>query len=637
MKINDVIDGRYKIISLAGKGGTSIVYKAININLGMELAIKEISKSNKEKFDLLVEPNLLKKLQHPSLPRIIDILETKDTFYIIEDFIDGTSLENLIGQVDKFTEKKVLKWGTELAEVLLYLHTQEPNPIIYRDMKPGNIMLNKNGQIKLVDFGIAREFKKEVTTDTVIIGTRGYAAPEQYGTHQTDERTDIYSLGVTMYHLVTGRGPNDPPFEIKSVRTIDQKLSEGIEHIIAKCTKQDPNERYQNINDLIYDFKNIEKLSSKYKKAKRAIRIRGISIIAIFIFFVSLIGVGAYSIRDAKFNEYLEKIEIAVQTEKNMGIEESVESFNNAISMFEKEDEAYLALANAYIGNMQFDNALSLLQKEALEKNKGIQKSDLYSYLLGVCLFAKSDYVSALEEFNKVKDQKIEGFDYYKSISEALSKPEALSGDDEVIKSIDILKKSIEQSNNEDFKIRGYIMLSDIYRDNPFIFENGDEMQIQILEKAISKAKNKNTPILYERLAQAYYSSGLMVFGDEEASKIKFQKSLDNYNLLLKLGYETSTIYKNIGAIYKHLGEYSKSEEVFLRLVQKHPNDFKGYIELAFLYNQIENGKAIENRDYSNVKKYYELAVSVNTNENNMEISRLEVIMDELKSQGFIK
>lgn len=637
MKINEVIDGRYKVISLVGKGGTSVVYKAININLGTELAIKEISKSNTEKFDLLVEPNLLKKLQHPSLPRIIDILEGKDAFYIIEDFIDGTSLENLIGQVDKFSEEKVIKWGRELSEVLLYLHNQKPHPIIYRDMKPGNIMLNKNAQIKLVDFGIAREFKEELSSDTVIIGTKGYAAPEQYGSHQTDERTDIYSLGVTMYHLVTGKGPNDPPFEIRPVRSIDSKLSEGIEHIIIKCTKQDPTKRYQKVDDLIYDLKNIEKLSSKYKKEKRAIKMRGIGIGCILTFFISLIGIGGYSIRQSKFQDYLSSIEIAVQTEKNMGIDESIESFNSAISMFEKEDEGYLALANAYVEDMQFDKALVLLQKEAVSKNKGIRKSDSYNYLLGMCLFAKSDYVSALEEFNKVKDKKIEGFDFYKSLSEALSKPEALSGDDDVVKSIDSLKQSIEQSNDEEFRLRGYIMLSDIYRDNPFIFENGEEMQIQILEKAISQAKNKNNPILYERLAQAYYSKGLMAFGDENSSKIQFQKSLDNYNLLLKLGYETSTIYKNIGAIYKHLGDYTKSEEVFLRLVQKYPNDFKGYLELAFLYNQIENGKKGETKDYSNVKKYYDLAVKVNNTENNMELSRLKIIIEELKSQGFIK
>ncbi|MGL6184869.1 MAG: protein kinase domain-containing protein [Clostridium chrysemydis] len=625
MEINSLLDGKYKIIALAGKGGTSTVYKGININLGTEWAIKEISKSNKDKFDLLIEPNILKNLQHVSLPRIVDIIETKDYYYIVEDFIDGTSLENLLNQVDKFPEERVIKWAKELCKVLEYLHSQTPNPIIYRDMKPGNIMLSKKGDIKLVDFGIAREFKKEVTTDTVIIGTKGYAAPEQYGSHQTDERTDIYSLGVTLYHLLTGKGPNDPPFEILPVREINKSFSEGIEHIILKATKQNPNQRYMSIKEMCYDLDNIDKLSNQYKSNQRKIKIRVGVLGVAFVFSASLVVMGVLSIRNYKIKEYLEKVEIAVDTEKNVGMEKAKPVFLETTEMFPRRDEAYLALAKTYINNLQYDDALSLLQIESLNKNKDIRKNEEYKYLLGVCLFAKSDYIGALEEFSEIDGSKFPEYEFYKGISETLSKPEGLNKNDEVTNMMENLKQDLERSDDEEFKTRGYLMLADIYRDNSMVFENSEDMQINILEKAISQSTNKNNTILYERLAQAYYLKALPLLGDDSANKY-LNKALDNYDILLKTGYETSSVYRNIGVIYKHLGKVNKAKETFNILIEKYPKDFKGYVELAFLN--------ISTRNYKEAIKNYNLAKKFNTLENNNEISRLEILIEDIKGKG---
>lgn len=638
MKINSIVDGRYRIMSLVGKGGTAVVYKALNVNLGTEWAIKEISKTNQEKFDLLVEPNLLKKLQHPSLPRIVDILENDDTFYIIEDFIDGTSLDNLLNQVEKFSEEKVIRWGKELSEVLNYLHNQQPNPVIYRDMKPGNIMLTKEGKIKLIDFGIAREFKKEVTADTVIIGTRGYASPEQYGKHQTDERSDIYSLGVTLYHLVTGRGPNDPPFEIVPIRTIDENLSEGLEHIILKCTYKDPNNRYQKVENLLYDLNNIDKLSNKYKKQERAKKIKVGIIILVFFMFNSMILGGAFSIQNEKIGEYKYQIEIADQTEKNIGLKESILEYETAIEMYSKRSDGYLSFAKAYINNMQFDKALQLLQTEAAKKAPKIKKLDEFHYLLGICLFSKGDYVGATESFTNIKNpNNFEELVYYKPIAESFSKPTSLTNGDDVIKSIDILKQSIEQSDNESFKVRGYITLADIYRDNPVVFEDGAQLQISILEKAISQSKNKNDTVLYDRLALAYYSKGVQSLADDAVAKQAFNKSLDNYNILIKLGYESETIYRNMANIYRQSGEYDRSKDLLGKVIEKYPDDYRGYIDMAFLYNAIENKKDVGSRNYNNVVNYYNLAKERNTDINNMDIDRMGKQIEILKSKGLIK
>lgn len=261
MQAGEVFDGRYRIVRMLGQGGMSRVYLAENIKLGTLWAIKEISKNSDLKVDFLAEPNILKRLDHPALPRIFDIIDEKDNIYVIVDYIEGVSLDVKLKEEGKFAEAMVIEWAVQLCGVLDYLHSCRPNPIIYRDMKPSNIILSINGILKLIDFGIAREYKALSDGDTVYIGTRGYAAPEQYGTGQTSVAADIYSLGVTLYQFLTGKSPNEPPYEIKPVRYFDRNLSSGIERIICKCTRQNPSERYQSVNELLNDIRCMKKES----------------------------------------------------------------------------------------------------------------------------------------------------------------------------------------------------------------------------------------------------------------------------------------------------------------------------------------------------------------------------------------
>lgn len=281
---NELFDGKYKILEVIGTGGMSTVYLAKNVKLDTLWAIKEINKNPNSTVDLLIEPNILKKLNHPALPRIFDIIEDENSIYIIEDYIEGIPLDKKLLRCGRLPEKIVIQWAIQICEVLIYLHTLKPSSIIYRDMKPSNIILTSEGKIKLIDFGIAREYKTGVENDTTYIGTRGYAAPEQYGRSQSDVRTDIYSLGVTLYHLLTGKSPNEPPFEIKPIREVNESLSKGMEYVVSKCTKLDPNQRYQSVKELIEDLINIDRIDLHYKK-KSAIRDFKI---AIMIFLLSL-------------------------------------------------------------------------------------------------------------------------------------------------------------------------------------------------------------------------------------------------------------------------------------------------------------------------------------------------------------
>lgn len=274
LQIGSLVDGKYKILNEIGRGGMSVVYLAMNEKANKQWAIKEVRKDGVQNFEvvkqgLIVETDMLKKLRHPSLPRIIDVIEDEDTFLIVMDYIEGNPLSRALEEFGAQPQDLVIEWAKQLCDVLGYLHSQNP-PIIYRDMKPANVMLEPDGNVTLIDFGTAREFKEKNLADTTCLGTVGYAAPEQFGgMGQTDARTDIYCLGATLYHLVTGKNPCEPPYEIRPIRDINPMLSAGLEKIIKKCTQRNPQDRYQSCAELMYALEHYNEIDEKYRKKQK--------------------------------------------------------------------------------------------------------------------------------------------------------------------------------------------------------------------------------------------------------------------------------------------------------------------------------------------------------------------------------
>lgn len=271
-QIGTVIDGKYEILKEIGRGGMSIVYLSMDKHLNKQWAVKEIKKRGSSKNDeivvnsLLAEANMMKRLDHPSLPRIVDIIDNGVTIYVVMDYIEGESLDKILAQSGPQPEELVIGWAKQLCDALGYLHAQKP-PIIYRDMKPANVMLKPEGNIKIIDFGIAREYKEQNLSDTTVLGTKGYAPPEQYS-GQTDPRSDIFALGMTMHHLLTGVDPRHGEGYVP-VRQWNPELSEGIEAIIDKCVEPAPENRYQSCADLLYDLEHPDLITKGYKKQQR--------------------------------------------------------------------------------------------------------------------------------------------------------------------------------------------------------------------------------------------------------------------------------------------------------------------------------------------------------------------------------
>lgn len=265
-RIGEIVDKKYEIIKQIGKGGMSYVYLAMDKRLGKQWAIKEYRKDKSDQDRHLAleslkhEAQLMKKLDHPTLPRILDIVEERDTVYVIMDYIEGQPMDKVLEEFGPQPQEAVIEWAKQLCEVLDYLHTQNP-PVIYRDMKPSNIMLKPDGTIRLFDFGIAREYKEGAEDDTKNLGTRGYAAPELSGRGQSDSRADIYSLGVTLYHMLTGKDPREQ-LVLYPIRHWNDTLSGALEWLVQKCHQLNPDERFQSCAEMLYVLENLEKFDA---------------------------------------------------------------------------------------------------------------------------------------------------------------------------------------------------------------------------------------------------------------------------------------------------------------------------------------------------------------------------------------
>ncbi len=381
----------------------SVVYLALNERANKTWAIKEVRKDGVQDFTtvkqgLIVETNILKSLSHKYLPSIIDVIDDEDTFIIVMDYIEGKSLNKVLQESLERDNlpigvEDVISWGIQLCDVLYYLHTRE-HPIIYRDMKPANVMLKPNGEISLIDFGTARVFKTGNSEDTTCLGTPGYAAPEQYGGNgQSRPQSDIYCLGATLHHLITGRNPAATPFNFPPITQCRPTLLEetprelrnsllGLEMIINKCTQYEPENRYENCAQLSYDLEHPEELGLPYRRKLKGKMLLFSASAALTV----LCGVGsltgsvlARQTETSGYDYYVENAATAADSEK-------LQLYRKAIALNPEEETAWLGVLDAVSADNEFtaeedsyitsllssrDNDRSQDNKTLFQKNEG--------------------------------------------------------------------------------------------------------------------------------------------------------------------------------------------------------------------------------------------------------------------------
>ncbi|MDQ3707208.1 MAG: serine/threonine protein kinase [Chloroflexota bacterium] len=253
-----VLKRRYRILRKVAQGGMGAVYESTDTQspIGNRAAIKEISPAalppgerTQAVADFRREAQMLARLQHDNLVKVVETFEELGKHFLVMEFVPGRTLLNVLDLAGgPLPEQRVMVWARQIIDVIQYLHTQDP-PIIYRDLKPANVMLVEGTveRIKLIDFGIARLHKAGKTSDTEAFGTAGYAPPEQYGKGQTDQRSDIYAFAATMHHLLTNRDPSLNPFNWLSIRRYNPGVSTRVDTAIMQALNLDPQKRFQSV------------------------------------------------------------------------------------------------------------------------------------------------------------------------------------------------------------------------------------------------------------------------------------------------------------------------------------------------------------------------------------------------------
>lgn len=529
-ELGTVLDGKYEILKKVGQGGMSIVYLAMDNRLNKQWAVKEIKNDGSKSTTTLLkglerEANILKDVDHPVLPRIVDIIKENGTIYVVMDFVEGKPLSDVLKEEGAQPQDKVIEWGRALASALDYLHSMNP-PIIYRDMKPSNVMLKPDGSVKLIDFGTAKEYIVENNADTTALGTRGYAAPEQFGDSQgrgiynTDARTDIYNLGATLYHLVTGKNPCEPPYEIKPIRQWNPTLSSGFEQIIIKCCQASPEDRYQSCSELLYALDHYNELDNEFKaKAKKKVAVfatmAGLSVLsgccAIF---------GGIKKGQLKEQDYNNKIAEAEDAVDSSDYTKAFECYKAAADIDPTASEAYIGYMDTYAYYYTDEEATTGTETPA---EKGIKfalrnidkvKDDV-KYEIALLYFNEvPDYSAARKYFSMVSDtdnfaNDVKQAKYYEAICDNKINKTADFNDSkqEVFDFQQYNSDNIDDTNT--YKYVNYLNIATIYVDK--LSSDGElaDRTIALLQEAGEKL-NENATVLSKEFPEErgvnYYS-----------------------------------------------------------------------------------------------------------------------------------
>lgn len=274
--VAQVFSNRYQVERRLGEGGMGCVFQVKSRDAAAFFALKILSKEDYSVYaNIYAEVYSLQDLNHPGIPKIFEVKEDDQYVYIIQEFIHGVDLKTLMLKYGRVEEDIIVFWMNELAEILQYLHVQG---VLHRDIKPGNIMLSNDGQLKVIDFGLARDLEDKDGVDIRVVGTLAHTPPERYIRKAANEQTDIYGYGSTFYFLASGEVPRSMKEEPKRnmqlmMRDLKSQVSPAVFNVIKTCMAVDPQDRYRAFDEILYDVVRIDVynqyLVQSEKKARR--------------------------------------------------------------------------------------------------------------------------------------------------------------------------------------------------------------------------------------------------------------------------------------------------------------------------------------------------------------------------------
>ena len=684
--IGKVLAKRYTVVEKLGHGGYGDVYRAFDANLQLDVVVKKLKDLKESENGGREEVDVLKQLHQENLPAVFDFFVEDGQAYTVMSLIPGQDLEEVREKYPRFNQKQVLYWAKQLARALAYLHTRKPS-IIHSDIKPSNIMLKPDGDVCLIDFNISLAITGDYSYAS---GTsKGFSPPEQYPdlgfylektgaqlynteyddrTSQAvtimrktigsgiDERSDIYSLGATLYTLITGEKPSSHYWNNGSILDKNISISPGFAHIIDKMMQLDPDDRYQNGVELLDALDNIIELDDRFIELKR--KRRGHRAITFLMFATSAcLMVSGYFIRkrelDIEYNSVINEIR------DNIGNGDyDIDSLlDEAQSILPKRIDAYEAKVESLYKSGNYNECISY-GTDAIDSPKYdvITKDDKDSlgnmfYIVGNAYYENEDYSSAIANFQKAIEYNATNPLFYRDISISEAKNgntedaitylnyavdhgleedsiQMAKGEIEFSKSnydlaIESFERAFELSTDDSVKRRDMVLEINTYK----------KMGNESLDKAIEFMKNRegefgdSSPYLIESMADIY------------ARKGDYQNAATYLAKLKNMGDISLRTYSNIAIVYQNIGDMTNAKKYLNEMIDAYPNEYESYMRYAMFEADEQSRLPNESRNYSDFAKYYNKAVELyqNAKADDVEMKKLSSMAEQLKSGGWFK
>ncbi|MDY4693315.1 MAG: protein kinase [Blautia sp.] len=666
----------YQIIEKIGEGNSGEIFKAYHKNLGKYVVLKKIKAGIKDLVNNRAEVDVLKNLRHSCLPQVLDFLEIDGDVYTVMDYIPGHSFKEYLDAGTSFPEKSVYIWTKQICATLCYLHGQNP-PIIHSDLKPGNIMLMPDGNICLIDFNISASL--DGNTAWVTGYTNGYAAPEQikalkYNQNELnrslwkkiDGRADIYSLGATIYHILTGQKPEmDEEGYVDDIRE-QININDVFGSIIMKCLEPDPSRRYQTAGELLSDLQNIHKKDKRYKALLTKQKGTYILVALCMILCTGLTVTGYLRMDTDKQKEYEQLVAMESQCSADKDYDNLETYYQKAVRLCPDDLEAYYQKAVALNQKRQYGECIDFISSEILSNQKIMSKAQTLNniyYILGDSYEKLQDYESAGQNYEKAIEIDPENSSYYrdyaimlaycgkmedtrKILNEARDRGldsvqvnyvegEVLYNSGEYDKAKNIFLDCIQKSKDSYIQMRAYIMAAKCIQES----ENNSEGKmkvINLLEKARNSLPKEDNIGVLEELAQIYSD-----LGNEKNDSSWYKKAISIFNQIENQGMADYDTEYNLAVLYQNIQDYGKAAELMNQILQEYGEDYRTYKGLAFLEVAKQSKTVMELRDYRKFQDYYLKAedlyqAQLANNENDMEMERLEDLYNQAISKGWI-
>lgn len=669
------IANTYEVIAQIGMGNSGIVYKARHRNLDKFVVLKKIKANAINIADNRAEADVLKNLKHAYLPQVMDFVEDNGDIYTVMEFISGNSFKQYLDARTAFPEKSEIIWMKQVAATLCYLHNQKP-PIIHSDLKPGNIMLTNSGNVCLIDFNISFSLGGNGFVNGY---TKNYASPEQiraWNYNQTqpkpslrkkiDKRSDIYSMGATFYHIVTGNKPMpDDNGYVQDIREKKPEINQLFGAVIMKCLEPDLKKRYQRAEDVLYDLQTMAQRSKEYRSLLRKQRIISGVLAGGLVLSAVLALAGYFRIDSERMKRYEDTVAQEEKCIKNGNYDQLDDYYQKAVKLYPGKMDAYLQKALALNRQKEYEDCINFINTNILNSKSVMNdgSEDSVYYLLGDCYSQLEDYEQAAEYYNSAIEANPENGNYYRdgAIMEAYcgntdkaqelmetAKEKGLDttevnyvdgeikyskGDYEDARSI--FQKCIEDSDDAYIQMRSYIMEAKCI-DKQDDSVDGKKRKMKLLKKAKKELPKENNIGILEELAQTYSD-----LGNDTGDTEYYQKAISVFKQIQSQGMGDYNTGYNMSVLYQNLNDYSSAEQELMQLLDNYGEDYKTYKSLAFLEVSCQDQLPKEQRDYSKFKEYYEKAhdlyqSQLSSNANDMEMDKLEELHSQAVSNGWI-